>query len=250
TGEVRGEAPSVMRYVAAALEIDSLQWFPLQFDNLMPALERGRIDVIASGLFITEARGRLVRFSLPTACLHSSLVVRRATALERPFECDACTVAVIRGSVEEHALHAARTNAAEGTTFVEDGHEVRHPAIGDAAGPRLLAAPDASTAVAAVKSGDALALAISAPTARLIASRDTALAVRDTVPPALMADPGCAALAFRPTDRSLAAAFDAVLAGFVGSDTHQALVAEFGFTRAEVCAAAARADDSTAGTCR
>ena len=37
-GEVRGEAPSVMRYAAAALEIDSLQWFPLQFDNLMPAL--------------------------------------------------------------------------------------------------------------------------------------------------------------------------------------------------------------------
>src|SRR5690606_989081 len=67
-GHARGEGPVVLRHVAQETGIDSLQWFPLEFTTLIPALEDGRIDVVASGLFMTEQRARTVRFSHPKAC--------------------------------------------------------------------------------------------------------------------------------------------------------------------------------------
>lgn len=223
-GEPRGEAPAMLRHVAGALAIDSLQWFPLEFDNLIAALEQGRIDVIASGLFITGERSRKVRFSRPTACLAPALVVRRDELFDRASACDTCRIAVIRGSVEQRALRAAADTG--------------------------LTAPDVSTAVAAVKSGDAAALAISAPTARMLAESDSALALRDEVPAALRSARGCAALAFRPGDGALADAFDSVLAQLVGTESHQALVDKYGFTRREiVCAAGAPRGDGVEAAC-
>jgi len=254
TGEARGESPAVLRHVARALGIDSLQWFPLELDNLIPALEHGRIDVIAAGLFITDERAERVRFSHPTACLGPALVVPREAALsDRLFVCDSCTIAVIRGSVEHRTLQAAvaasESSPAGGATRTA-ADRVQTYRSADGATVHTLTVPDASTAIAALRSGDAAALAISAPTARLLVERDSTLALRETAPAALSTGAGCAAFAFRPADQLLANAFDEVLAAFVGSEAHLALVTEYGFTRREImCAASARAEVASAEGC-
>jgi polar amino acid transport system substrate-binding protein len=249
TGEARGEGPAVLRHIAGELGIDSLQWFPLEFHNLIPALRDGRIDVVASGLFITEERSRSVLFSRPKACLAPALVVH--VGRDVALACDTCTIAVLRGSVEQRAL---RESGAASTLHPEPPSSAAgagaRAARTEQTSLRILTAPDVSTAIAAVKSRDAAALAISAPTARMIVMRDSSLMLRDTVPPALRSARGCAAFAFRPTDRSLVQAFDSVLAAFVGGAVHQSLVQRFGFTRREVsCAAAAPAAAAPAGSC-
>ena len=217
-GEPTGEAPEILRHVLGELEVAEVQWFPLPFHDLIPALLAGRVDVVASGLFVTPERSRQVRFSRPTACVGPVLVVRRDRFEGLVGEgagkrCEPCRIAVIQASVEERAL--ARQSPS---------------------GAGMMAVPDLATAVAAVSEGTADALAISAPTARRIVAGDSALALEARSLPVQVAEDarGCAALAFRPADAELAGAVDSVLAAFVGSPEHLAVVAPFGFTEPEL----------------
>ncbi|HSJ30324.1 MAG TPA: transporter substrate-binding domain-containing protein [Longimicrobiales bacterium] len=217
TGEPTGSEPGVLMEMARDLGITELQWFPLPFHDLIPGLLAGRVDVIASGLFITPERKQLVRFSQPTLCVGSVLVTRRASAAHASREpgeatCPACRIATVQGSVEHRS-------------FAHHGPD-----------RELVVVPDLATAAAAVHNGTADALAISAPTGRRMAEKDSALSVDDrSLPRSLQNDmKGCAALAFRPQDDQLAAAFDSVLAEFVGTSGHLELVEPFGFRPHEV----------------
>jgi polar amino acid transport system substrate-binding protein len=216
-GRVTGEAPEILRVGAAELGI-RIDWVPLEFPELIPWLAAGRIDVIASGMFITPERSRHVRFSPPTACAGPVIVVR---ADGSPFEpgaagradCPGCRIAVLQGSVEEAALRGADPGAG-----------------------RVLVVPDVGTAVAAVRAGSAEAFAISGPTGRELVRHEPGLVARANPFPAdvARAASGCAAFGFRPGDDDLAAAFDRVLHAFVGSSAHVRLVRGLGFTREEV----------------
>ncbi|MHB1167790.1 MAG: transporter substrate-binding domain-containing protein [Longimicrobiales bacterium] len=243
-GHARGEGPVVLRHVAHETGIDSVQWFPLEFTSLIPALEDGRIDVVASGLFVTEQRARTVRFSHPKACLAPALVMRASDARgAHPNDCDTCTIAVIHGSIEQLALQNA---VAARTAEAEQDERVREQVAGEATA-NLLVAPDLATAVAALKSGQAGAFAISEPTARVLVERDETLMLQESLPDALRSAGGCAAFAFRTSDESLAAAFDSVLRQFIGSEAHRAALNEFGFTPAEIgCAVEAAAGERLA----
>lgn len=42
------------------------EWLQLDFDRLIDALDEGRIDLVAAGMFVTEERSRRVRFSQPS----------------------------------------------------------------------------------------------------------------------------------------------------------------------------------------
>lgn len=220
-GEARGEAPQVLGHAARELEIGELQWFPLPFHDLIPALLTGRVDVVASGLFVTPERSRQVRFSRPTICVRPALVVRReAPVAERAGDGGprAGRIAVVQGSVEARAFEGE-------------------------AGFETLLVPDLATAAAAVSGGSADALAISAPTARSVARADSTLVLDERPLPGRIAEAarGCAALAFRPADERLAAAFDSVLSAFVGSPAHLDMVTPLGFTGAEMPCAGATA---------
>lgn len=214
TGRPTGHAPELLRAAAKDIGVEDIQWFPLEFQDLIPALLDGRIDVIASGMFIRPERAQRVRFSVPTACVGPVLLARTAAGVQtdEPGDCPDCRIVVVEGSVEQEAFAAER-----------------------GAG-MLLVVPDLATGIAALKSGAGDALAISAPTGRTVARNDPALSTRILAPPEALAEEaaGCAGLAFRPGDESLAAAFDDALKRLVGSAAHRRLAEPFGFRADEL----------------
>lgn len=238
-GEPTGEAPEILRLTADEIGIRNVQWYPVPFHDLTSALIEGRIDVIASGMFVSSERSRQVRFSVPTACVRPLLITRRAesgvsgsvaVSPERDGAgCEGCRVAVIQGSVEHGALE-------------------KHGAPDQA----LVVVPDLSTAVAAVRDSVADVLAISAPTARDIVRRNSGLMLDARTLPqdVLDASGGCPAFAFRHGDEDLALAFDSALSEFIGTGAHLDLVTPFGFTQAEVgCRRMADGTATSAAAC-
>lgn len=210
-GRVGGESPEALRHALAAVGVDSIRWVLLDFDDLIPALTEGRVDVVASGLFSTPERRVRVRFSRPTLCGRPALL-RRADAPPLPgltvFAAPgAGRLAVVAGAVEHRAAQALGIPEA-----------------------RLLAVPDLATAVAAVRSGAADALALTTPTLRNIVKEDAALAWEAYEAPAAVATlvAGCSALAFRVGDARLAEAVDSGLARYLGSARHAGILEALG----------------------
>ena len=74
-GEVTGEAPEIARHVVERLGISRIEWHQMELGSLIPELRAGRIDVIASGLFITPERSEKVLFSRPTMAVRQAMLV-------------------------------------------------------------------------------------------------------------------------------------------------------------------------------
>ncbi len=216
SGRVTGESPETAKAVLKKLRIGDVRWVLVDFGSLVRELKRGEIDMIAAGMFATPDRARDIDFSLPTARVKQGLLVRAGNPKDlhsyagmaaRPD----VTAAVLAGSVEEQYLKAAGVP-----------------------GDRLFRVPDAATGAAAVKSGRADGLALSAPTVHLL-GRDSNGTLEAAAP---FSGPvtdgkeliGVPAFGFRKEDTALRRAVDEVLRGFVGSPEHLALVAPFGFT--------------------
>ncbi|MFO0604806.1 MAG: transporter substrate-binding domain-containing protein [Polyangiales bacterium] len=210
-GRATGESPEVARRVAESLGIRRVVWVQTQFARLIPDLESGRFDVIASGLFVTRERARRVAFSRPTFRVAEGLLVR-SKDVAPPTTCRALAgrpdarVAVISGAVEHDRLRACGVRAGQ-----------------------IVTVPDAAAGRAAVATGVVLGLALSLPTLRWMAATDPAR--RATAVPFAMGAPtwSYGAFAFRRHDRSLRVAWDAALARFLGSPSHASAVAAFGF---------------------
>ncbi|MFZ5813158.1 MAG: ectoine/hydroxyectoine ABC transporter substrate-binding protein EhuB [Thermodesulfobacteriota bacterium] len=215
-GRVTGESPETARAVLDRLRIKDVRWVLVEFANLIHELERGEIDMIAAGMFITPQRSRRIDFSLPTAKVGQGLLVRSGN----PKNLHSCAdlvkrtdvvVAVLSGSVEEQGLKSM--------------------GVPDA---RLFRVPDAATGSAAVKAGRADGLALSGPTVNLMARDSNGMLESATPFQGFVQDgeecAGSPAFGFRKRDEALRRAVDEVLRGFVGSPEHLALVAPFGFT--------------------
>jgi polar amino acid transport system substrate-binding protein len=216
SGRVTGESPEAMRVVLDALGIENVRWSRMEFDELIPALEQGRVDAVASGLYSSPSRRDRVRFSLPTVCTRPALLVRGD--LEHPplglgelaLE-GAGRIAFLVGGVEEEALDVL-----------------------DVPRDRRLGVYDVTTGVAALQTGEAEAFAVSLPTARraVEAPAGQGLAVVGPYEPGPSIEPllvNCSALLFRAEDEVLARRADCVLAGFAGSPEHRELLDRFGF---------------------
>lgn len=219
-GEVTGEAPEIAKYVAGKLGINDIQWKLIEFSSLIPELEAGRIDVIAAGMYITNARARQVNFSAPTFHVRQSLLVYKGnplkiTSFHEAMKSDKIKIAVISGAIEESLLRNAG--------FAEE---------------RTVVVPDAMTGRTAVESHVADALALSSPTIKWMLSQDESENTEVIDDPDAAAYKngwlGYGAFAFRKSDRELKKAWDDVLKNFVGSDEHLKMVAKFGFTRDEI----------------
>lgn len=218
-GLVTGEAPEALRSAADGLGIDEIRWVRVEFGDLMTALEQGRVDVVAAGLYRTEEREERVRFTRPTVCSGPALVVKGTAPSPRDLgelASDASLrTAVIGGSVEQAALRELGTPDSN-----------------------LLMVPDVQTGLAAVMQGAAHAFAISAPTARYFVNARTSdgLAVRAYAPPAEVAPllRGCSALALRPGDRELAEALDSALAVGLSSPRRGEILRSLGFAPQEI----------------
>lgn len=203
-GEVSGESATIARTVAERLSASRVQWVQTGFVRLVPELETGRFDVIASGLFITPERAAHVAFSRPT-CRVGAGVLFRADQEAPPASCQALgpelRVAVVAGAVEAEALAAC-------------GHA------------QLVVVPDASAGRAAVLNGVVDALALSLPALRWMATEEGDLRA---APFDLDRAPGYPAFAFRRDDVALRVAWDEALAGYLGTPEHARAVEVFGF---------------------
>ena len=220
-GRVTGESPEVARAIFARLGIDSLVWVQQDFGALIDDLRRGRFDVIAAGMFITPERERQIAFTVPTFCVTPALLVRRGNPRGLHGYDDlkadpAARIAVLQGAVEEQGALAAGVPARQ-----------------------LLAVPDEQTGLAAVLTGQADGLALSAPSINRLVRADTARQWERAEPfasgsPKAGNARSCGGLGGRQDDPAFLAALNRPLRAFVGTPEHLRLVQPFGFTMHEL----------------
>lgn len=212
-GRVVGESPTALRGALPQLSIDSVRWVRMDFDDLLPGLNEGRVDVIASGVFATSERSALVAFTRSTSCSRPALVVRRDGSAPRDLadfaSAAAGHVAVVRGTVEQDAVRVLG--------IPED---------------RVLEVPDVLSGIVVVREGRVDALALTEPTLRRALGSASDLRLYAYTPSSRIAElvQGCSALVVRKADKDLLAALNEGLGAFVGSSEHLTALRSFGFT--------------------
>jgi polar amino acid transport system substrate-binding protein len=220
SGQVQGESPEVLRALLERLGWPEPVWMHLRFGQLLHELQMGRIDLIASGMFITPQRKRVAAFSRPTAQVSPALLVApfnphglhrlQDIVVRRDLK-----LAVLSGSVE---LDAARQAGL---------HE-----------PRLLVLQEAQHGLSAVQGRQADAFMLSGPSLRW-AARMGGNAVGELADPfevPLLQDQplvGRPAFAMRLGDTRLPQ-LDEALGQFLGTPPHLALATRYGFSYDEV----------------
>lgn len=210
-GQVTGESPEVARMVWQRLGVETIEWVQTDFGSLIPQLQAGRFDQIASGLFIRPERERLVLFTAPTICPVPALLVRRGN----PF--------VLHGYGDIAGKAEARLGVIDGAIEREDALRAGVP------GERIYSYPHAGMAVQALRGGLIDGLALSAPSIEQLADAnpDMQRALPFT---SLRVQEDCGAFAFRLADRSLRDRFNQELEQYLGSKAHVELIQSFGFT--------------------
>ena len=213
-GRITGESPQALQLATEALQVEEIRWIRLDFRDLIPALEQGRIDVIAAGMYRTPDRASRIRFTRPTACSEPALVMEAGAAgvpdLDAALD-QSLRLAVLAGSVEQAALQRLGVSDQQ-----------------------ILATPDVRTALSAILDGKVDALMISEPTARWFIRHADDQALRvvayDAPAPVQHLLHACSALGLRPEDRSLAAALDSAVAKVIGSPARHGMLQPFGFS--------------------
>lgn len=105
-GEPRGRDVEMMRMLADELGA-SIDWKRMPFDALLPACERGEVDVVCATLGITEERAQRVRFTRAYFETHIVLVVRSGAKEPRTHaDLDGKKVAGSPGTTSEAAVRA------------------------------------------------------------------------------------------------------------------------------------------------
>ena len=221
-GHVTGECPEELRVVMKRLGVDSLQWQLMEFGSLPTALQTKRTDVIATGMFITPQRAGTMAFSSPTldireACLLAPkgrfVNVRTYQDLLRykPLE-----IAVVYGAIERQRLLRAG--------IPED---------------LISSFPDVATALDALNRREVNCLALSNPTIAMLRNRrgfpnSRMVDTLETIHLTGERFHGYVGFAFRPSDKMTLQEVNKVLASFVGSPQHQAIMHRFGFSPSEL----------------
>jgi polar amino acid transport system substrate-binding protein len=229
SGRLTGEAPEIARAVLGRMGVAKVEGVLTEFGSLIPGLKAGRFDLIAAGMYVTPARCREVAFSEPTYSIGGAFLVAAGNPRDLHAYRD------VRADPE------ARLGVMAGA--VERGYAQR----AGIPGRQVVTFPDAPSAVAGLLAARVDAFAATALTARdlLAKSGSDALALAEPFEdPVFDGHParGYGAFAFRKEDVALRDAFDAELAGFIGSPQHRALVQPFGFTEDDLPGGATTAE--------
>lgn len=221
-GHLRGESVDTLRAVLERLGLPEPVWVHVEFPRLVHELRSGRIDVIAAGLFITPERAAQVAFTRPTTSVRPGLLVTAGNPLEL------------------HALGDLRRTSGARLAVLDGSVEwtqAREAGIPEA---QLLRVPDPASALAAMRSGQAVAFALSSPSLRWILRESPvgmALATPFEVPRrAGQPDVGYPAYAFRHGD-PMRERIDQALSGYLGSAAHLQTIAGYGFSADDVATA-------------
>ncbi len=217
---VTGEAPEIARMVLTELGIPEVEGVLAEFGSLIPGLKARRFDIIAAGMYILPERCREIAFSDPTYRVGEAFVVARGNPHRLHSYADVAQNPRVRLAV---VAGAVQRSYARSSGVPDD---------------RVIVFPDAVSAMEGVGAGRAEAYAATSLTVNdLLARSDGGL---ERAKP--FADPlingvtvqGYGAFGFRNMDVGLRAAFNGVLAGFVGTARHLELVQPFGFTEQEM----------------
>lgn len=150
-GTPAGLFPDVARKVAKSLGIKQIEWVLLSFDDLIPSILDGRVDVVAAGMTINQSRQKKVCFANPIVYSDTALLTLEANdeySPDSPLFEQALRFLVINGSVEAELAkeHLLKRNIMQ----LEDAH----------------------LAVKALKKGHADVLMMTRPTLRHLHSQD------------------------------------------------------------------------------
>ncbi|GHS88410.1 ectoine/hydroxyectoine ABC transporter substrate-binding protein EhuB [Actinomycetota bacterium] len=216
-GAVTGQSVEVTRRVLADLGVPDVTGVVTDFGGLIPGLLAGSCDVVAAGMTVTVGRCNEVRFSAPLFAVRQGFAVRADDDREIASYDDLLRlpaqvrVAVLSGSVEQLDLQHA--GLPESSTVV---------------------LPDVAAMTGALLAGRVDVLVLTAPRVRWMASTNPEeVRVAGTFAPDGIV-PRCGALAFRPADGDLVAAFDRALARRFADGWVQEMSASFGFAADEI----------------
>ncbi len=216
TGELTGEAPAIVRLIAADLGITDVEGVLTEFGSLIPGLLAGRFDMIAAGMYVTPARCAQVAFSEPTYSIGEALIVPAGNpkglhGYEDVRDRPDVTIGVVTGAIQREYARAMGVPDAQVLTF-----------------------PDAPAALAGVRAGRVDSYAATELTVETLLDRaapglERAAPFREPVIDGRAAR-GYGAFAVRRDDGAWLAAINTSLGSFIGTDRHAELVAPFGFT--------------------
>jgi polar amino acid transport system substrate-binding protein len=214
-GNVTGEAPEIARLVLAQIAPEAeIEWVSVDFGQLIPQLLGGDIDIAGAGMFITPARCAQVAFSNPTYLVGEAFAV----AAGNP-----------KGLTDYVSISSnpdAKVGLIAGTV------EYNYALVTGIPADRALLYRSFAKAIEALKAGEVDAVGLTSLSAQSMARDDPALDATAQFFPSLdgVVTKGYGGFAFRQEDQELVDAFNAELAGLIGSDAHLALVEPFGFT--------------------
>lgn len=230
-GTLTGADAEVARAVVARMDVGEMEGVLSEFAGLIPGLRAGRTDM-ALAMFVNPTRCAQVAFSEPIYGIGQALVAPTGNpkgigGYDDLVTRDDVTFGIMAGAVQ--GIYAEKLGI-------------------DSA--RVMVFPDGPAAVAAVRAGRVDVFGISALAARRLVEAAGPEAgvelVADFPDPVIDGKParGYGAFAFRLEDADLRDAFNAALAGFLGTPEHLALIAPFGFdagnlpdrTTAQLCA--------------
>ncbi|WP_310460727.1 transporter substrate-binding domain-containing protein [Sphaerotilus sp.] len=220
-GVLQGEAVDTLRAALQRAGLPEPVWVHVEFPRLIHELQSGRIDVIAAGMFITPERASQVEFTRPTTSVRAGLLVPKGNPLGL------------------HALEDLRRPGRAPLAVLDGSVELAQARVAGLTDAQLLRLPDPASALAALRSGQAAAFALSAPSLRwavresptLDMATPLSIPLRDGQP-----DIGYPAFVFRPGDPRRAR-LDQALSSYLGSAEHVRSVARYGFSADDIAAA-------------
>ena len=113
-GELIGFEVDMATKLAEDLGVD-LELVPLKFDELIPSLRTGWIDIIVSGMSITPARARVVNFSIPYHRSEVTLLTAKRTpdygTTRNDFDREDLKLGSVSGTVWASAVEWSFPNA-------------------------------------------------------------------------------------------------------------------------------------------
>ena len=225
-GGLHGEAVDMMRTALRRIGRPEPVWIHAEFGALMHELDMGRIDAIASGLFITPERAARLAFSRPTAAVQPGLLVAAGNPLGLHSLADVVGDARTRLCVLEQSV---------------EQDMARRAGLPDS---RLRTRTSAAGCLTELQQGAVQAMMLSVPSLRWMvrqleqqarsASQTRAQPLPELAQPFWVSSGpdgsaiGYPALAFRRGDR-LRDEIDAALATYIGSPEHLQRVSVYGF---------------------
>ncbi|QFS90467.1 ABC transporter glutamine-binding protein GlnH precursor [Mycobacterium sp. THAF192] len=92
-----GYEPAVAELVAAELG-RTLEWVPMAWGDMLPAVRAHQVDAVLCGQGIIPARQELVDFTRPYGIFHEGILMRRGEAVPDPAGLNGKRIAAIRAS--------------------------------------------------------------------------------------------------------------------------------------------------------